>query len=325
MREFPQVSRHLPWRSREFPQVSRHLPWRLRESRKSLGIYRGVCGSSRKSLGICRGVCGSPASLSAFAAGCLRTPANLAGGVCGRRRSLPGTRRPSCRQGRGVLHTPYQTTRYGAEIISGVHPFGPVGPFGGRIQYAPTVVRAGAVRRRPVELLVCWGLAARWFVEAGTRVGAYCIRLTGRHHRWRIHVPGVWSFIPCGMFGGAYCIRPTGRHHRWRIHVPGVWSFIPCGMFGRAYAIRPYTGTCIRPSAGAGLIGISVRLHLVFASGFLSVCEGKGLYVRRACQYVILRISSPPCAWPECSFYRRSICCLSAPYASHGVLEIHEP
>ena len=83
MREFPQVSRHLPWRSREFPQVSRHLPWRLRESRKSLGIYRGVCGSPaslaafavafaqaaqvsrhlprrlrrrRKSLGVCRGV-----------------------------------------------------------------------------------------------------------------------------------------------------------------------------------------------------------------------------------------------------------------------------
>ena len=80
-----------------------------------------------------------------------------------------------------------------------------------------------------------------------------------------------------------------------------------------------------RPEAEAVLIGISVRLHLVFASGFLSVCEGKGLYVRRACQYVILRISSPPCAWPECSFYRRPICCLSAPYASHGVLEIHEP
>ncbi len=135
-------------------------------------------------------------------------------------------------------------------------------------------------------------------------------------------------------------------------------------MFGRAYAIRPYTGTCIRvpsgtrqnspasadarpyrgtcirvfgqlPCPGRGrpqtpglsyvLIGISVRLHLAFASGFLSVCEGKGLYVRRACQYVILRISSPPCTWPECSFCRRPICCLSAPYASRGVPEIREP
>ena len=41
----------------------------MQSSRKSLGIYRGVCGSSRKSLGICRGVCGSSASLAAFAVG----------------------------------------------------------------------------------------------------------------------------------------------------------------------------------------------------------------------------------------------------------------
>ena len=89
---------------------------------------------------------------------------------------------------------------------------------------------------------------------------------------------------------------------------------------------RPQTPPASFPaSAEAVLIGISVRLHLAFASGFLSVCEGKGLYVRRACQYVILRISSRPCAWPECSFYRCPICCLSAPYASRGVPEIREP
>ena len=57
----------------------------------------------------------------------------------------------------------------GRTIIFGVHPFGPTGPF-------------------DVGLL---GAAPRWFVGAGTRVGAYCIRPTGRHHRWRIHVPGV--------------------------------------------------------------------------------------------------------------------------------------
>jgi len=33
----------------------------------------------------------------------------------------------------------------------------------------------------------------------------------------------------------------------------------------------------------------------------------------------------PPCTWPECSFCRRPICCLSAPYASRGVPEIREP
>ena len=48
---------------------------------------------------------------------------------------------------------------------------------------------AGVRRRRPVELLRCWGLAARWFVEVGTRVGAYCIRPTGRAPRARMDVP----------------------------------------------------------------------------------------------------------------------------------------
>ena len=87
----------------------------------------------------------------------------------------------------------------------------------------------------------------------------------------------------------------------------------------------PGRGCPQTPGLSYVLIGISVRLHLAFASGFLSDCEGKGLYVRRACQYVILRISSRPCTWPECSFYRRPIYCLSAPYAFRGVPEIHEP
>ena len=82
LREFPQVSRHLPWRLRRQRGVSRRLPWRLRRRRKSLGICRGVCASGAGSLGICRGVCASGAgslgicrgvcasgaSLSAFAA-----------------------------------------------------------------------------------------------------------------------------------------------------------------------------------------------------------------------------------------------------------------
>ena len=102
---------------------------------------------------------------------------------------------------------------------------------------------------------------------------------------------------------------------------PGTWQTWLASLTPPA----KFAGVRRRPEAEAVLIGISVRLHLVFASGFLSVCEGKGLYVRRACQYVILRISSPPCTWPECSFCRRPIYCLSAPYASRGVPEIHEP
>ena len=142
---------------------------------------------------------------------------------------------------------------------------------------------------------------------------------------------GYVPFGPVGPFGGAYSIRPYTGY---------VYS-APFGSVWWAYAIRPYPdgrgggypasfpasveAVRRRPEAGAVLIGISVRLHLAFASGFLSVCEGKGLYVRRACQYVILRISSRPCTWPECSFCRRPIYCLSAPYAFRGVPEIHEP
>ena len=105
-------------------------------------------------------------------------------------------------------------------------------------------------------------------------------------------------------------------------------SGTPAKFAGYAASFAGVSGTA-PAEAGAGLsyvlIGISVRLHLAFASGFLSVCEGKGLYVRRACQYVILRISSRPCTWLECSFYRRLIYCLSAPCAFRGVPEIHEP
>ena len=53
LREFPQVSRCVPWRLRRRRGVSRHLPRRLRKRRKSLGVCRGVCAGS--------------ASLSAFA------------------------------------------------------------------------------------------------------------------------------------------------------------------------------------------------------------------------------------------------------------------
>ena len=112
LREFPQVSRHLPWRlrrqrgvSRRLPWrlrrrrgVSRHLPWRLRKRRKSLGVCRGVCAGSAGSLGvcrgvcaggagslgICRGVCASGVSLSAFARPGFLTALPRAGrwGVC---------------------------------------------------------------------------------------------------------------------------------------------------------------------------------------------------------------------------------------------------
>ena len=46
----------------------------------------------------------------------------------------------------------------------------------------------------------------------------------------------------------------------------------------------------------------------------LSDCECKVPAVKEACQYVILRISFYPCQRPECSFFKRAICCLSEVY-----------
>ena len=166
--------------------------------------------------------------------------------------------------------------------------------------------------------------------------------------------PGLWSTGPTARPGTGE--RPVGApdhsqgRNPWCVDDRGETLGAPgtshSGLAARLGGRMQYAPTVVRafgslrvsgqlPCPGRGrpqtpglfyvLIGISVRLHLAFASGFLSVCEGKGLYVRRACQYVILRISSRPCTWPECSFYRRPIYCLSAPYASHGVPEIREP
>ena len=88
----------------------------------------------------------------------------------------------------------------------------------------------GGVYGRPVELLVCWGpgarlmlvcwgLAARWFVEVGTRVGAYYIRPTKRAPRARMDGRRVCSFIPCGMFVGRMRYAPT----------PGTCIRVPSG------------------------------------------------------------------------------------------------
>ena len=148
--------------------------------------------------------------------------------------------------------------------------------------------------------------------------------------------PGLWSTGPTARPGTGE--RPVGAPNHSQGRNPWAanpWAAKPlvCGRSGRTpWAGRvsgqlpcPGRGRPQTPGLSYVLIGISVRLHLAFASGFLSVCEGKGLYLRRACQYVILRISSRPCTWPECSFYGRPICCLSAPYASRGVPEIREP
>ena len=97
----------------------------------------------------------------------------------------------------------------------------------------------------------------------GTRVGAYCIRPTGRHHRWRIHVPGYDHSSLAGCLGGVCdtplhrvrafgtCIRalsgasgypcrgvlhtPTGRPGTGRIHVPGYDHSSLAGCLGGVF------------------------------------------------------------------------------------------
>ena len=162
------------------------------------------------------------------------------------------------------------------------------------------------------------------------RVGAQKHTPSRRPGTGRMHVLGRSSIRARGArLGGVFntplhrgtCIRYVhsvrafgpfrGRQGR-QPSLPGTRPDSPASADARPYTgyvhsdpfgyPASFAGVRRRPEAGAVLIGISVRLHLVFASGFLSVCEGKGLCVRRACQYVILRISSPPCAWPECSF-----------------------
>ena len=164
-----------------------------------------------------------------------------------------------------------------------------------------------------------------WFVGAGTRAprGFAAQGFAPGYGPAALQAaPGTSHSGLAARLGGVCRCAPGFRRPGFR---PGLWSTGPTARPGTSHS-GPFGYPASFPaSAEAVLIGISVRLHLAFASGFLSVCEGKGLYVRRACQYVILRISSRPCTWPECSFYRRPIYCLSAPYASHGVPEIHEP
>ena len=89
-------------------------------------------------------------------------------------------------------------------------------------------------------LLRCWGLAARWFV-GGTRVGAYCIRPTGRHHRWRMCHRGTCIRYghsgPGARLVGVCRCAPGFRRPGFR---PGLWSTGPTA--------RP--GTCIRVPFG---------------------------------------------------------------------------
>ena len=101
--------------------------------------------------------------------------------------------------GRGVLHTPLYLSRQKWTIISRFqgHPFIPYGMIVGRIQYAPTRVRA----------------FDRWVVRVFSGRGVLHTLLYHTQQKRAI----IWGFmgyasIPCGMFVGRIQYAPTRVH-----------------------------------------------------------------------------------------------------------------
>ena len=144
---------------------------------------------------------------------------------------------------RGVLHTPpYRSQRKRADVFRlRVYSFIPCGMFVGRMQYAPTTVRA----------------FDRWVVRVFLGRGVLHTPLD-HFQRKRTIIWGFmgYTFIPCGMFVGRMQYAPTTIRvfDRWMVgmflgrgvlHTPLdhtrqkqviIWGFmvsvfIPCGMF----------------------------------------------------------------------------------------------
>ena len=97
---------------------------------------------------------------------------------------------------RGVLHTPLDHTQRKRAIIRRflIYPFIPCGMFVGRMQYAPTTVRA----------------FDRWVVRVFLGRGVLHTPLD-HTQRKRAIIRGfiVYPFIPCGMFVGRMQYAPT--------------------------------------------------------------------------------------------------------------------
>ena len=189
------------------PQVSRHLPWRLREfPQVSRHLPRGVCGHRR----IWPGASADAGQVCRVLEG---PPAGRVGAYCIRPTKRPGT---------------------GRMIISGVHPFGPVGPFG-------------------VGLL---GAAPRWFVGAGTRVGgATAYAPPGATIGGEYTSPGYGHSALAGCLGGVF----DTPLHRVRASVrASLRSFGPVARLGGVcntplpwYVHSPRRGGC--PASFAGV------------------------------------------------------------------------
>ena len=149
---------------------------------------------------------------------------------------------------RGVSHTPYRAPRHGANTRPRAFiRSGPWGPFGGRIQYAPTRVRAFVTCIRPLS---------------GASGGRMPLRPGGSPPRGsppRVSPPRVspWAMVrrayspagyvpfgPCSPFGGRMPLRPG-------VSPPRV---SPWAMVHRAYSPAGYV-----PFGPGGPFGLLVR------------------------------------------------------------------
>ena len=144
---------------------------------------------------------------------------------------------------RGVLHTLLYHTQQKRAIIWRfiVYPFIPCGMFVGRMQYAPTTVRAfdrwvvrvflgRGVLHTPLyhtqrKRTIIWGFMVYAIIPCGMFVGR-------KHYApTRVHVFDRWMV---GMFSGRGVLHtPLYRPRRGRRIILGfmVWVFIPCGIF----------------------------------------------------------------------------------------------
>ena len=267
---------------------------------------------------------------------------------------------------RGVLHTPLYHIQRKRAIIRGflIYPFIPCGMFVGRMQYAPTWVRAfdgwvvrvfsrRGVLHTPLDhtqrkRAIIWGLMGYPFIPCGMFVGRmqYAPTTVRAFDRWMVraflgrgvlHTPLyhsqqkrtiIWGFIgytiiPCGMFVGRMQYAPTRvrAFDRWVVrvflgrgvlHTPLdhtqrkrtiIWGFmghlfIPCGMFvGRMqYAptrVRAFDRWVVRVFLGRGVLHTllyhSQRKRTIIWGFMVYAIIPRGMFVGRM-QYVPTRV-----------------------------------
>ena len=156
-----------------------------------------------------------------------------------------------------------------------------------------------------------------------------------------------WGLRPVGLLGwarvgGATAYAPPGATIGGEYTSPGM-IIHPLRDVWWGVCNTPLPGSCIRVPSGTRPASLPRQGPSADARAFLRSDRNKCTSSSCFCLRILIRLRGqrsirktcvsirnityfiPPCTWPECSFCRRPICCLSAPYASRGVPEIREP